>query len=826
MPGFKRFIGEIHRRSLWQVLGIYAVGSWVVLQVVETLTESLSLPEWVPPFALVLLLIGLPIVLATAFVQEGTATRDVTAKPALGRGTTGGASAGYPADTEVAPHRGPPAPRAGRVRRFLTWRNTITGGVIGFALWGVAVTGWLVLAPKPQLVTEGSGSGAASARVAVFPFAMRGSEDYAYLGEGIVDLLSTKLDGAGDLRSVDPRALLAVVEREEGRVPNPEASRSIAERFAAGLYVLGDILEAGGRLRIHASLYDAAAGREAVGQGTAEGEADQIFELVDDVAAQLLGARAGGPGTRMARIAAVTTHSLPALRAYLEGEKFFRSGNFERALDAFQRATAEDSTFALAWYRLSIAAEWHLSEADLVREAAERAARFGDRLSEHGRRLLDAFQAARQGASAEAERLYRGIVANYPDDFEAWFQLAEVLFHYGPLRGRSVVDSRDAWQRVLELQPDDIAPLIHLARIAAVNGDGAEFDSLATLALDRYPDSERRFELRALQASVHGDSVLRRMVIEELRGTGAASAPTAAWSVASYSGDVAGAIDFARALADPAVSREAGMQGLGDLYLAHLHLALGRWRDARVDLERAETLAPAYALEYRALLSLFPFLPESASALQEQRAIVERWDAARVPRSATRVVWIPHDGVHTALRAYLLGMLDARLGDGGGAVGLAEDLESLKVPRHAESLVTNLARSVRAQVALAEGNPADAISLLESAQLTTWYNLAHASSFFSQTYERFALAELLREAGRFEEALRWYSTFEQHSAYDLVYLAPSHFRRAEIYEALGDVKRASDHYSRVIELWHDADGELQPWVEKARQRKDALVGAS
>ena len=36
---FKRLIGEIHRRSLWQVLGIYVVASWIAFEVVQTLTE-------------------------------------------------------------------------------------------------------------------------------------------------------------------------------------------------------------------------------------------------------------------------------------------------------------------------------------------------------------------------------------------------------------------------------------------------------------------------------------------------------------------------------------------------------------------------------------------------------------------------------------------------------------------------------------------------------------------------------------------------------------------------------------------------------------------
>ena len=42
----RRFIREIHRRSLWQVLGIYAVASWAVLQVVDTLGGAFRLPEW------------------------------------------------------------------------------------------------------------------------------------------------------------------------------------------------------------------------------------------------------------------------------------------------------------------------------------------------------------------------------------------------------------------------------------------------------------------------------------------------------------------------------------------------------------------------------------------------------------------------------------------------------------------------------------------------------------------------------------------------------------------------------------------------------------
>jgi hypothetical protein len=68
---FKRLIHEIHRRSLWQVLAIFAASGWAVLQVLDALSDNGILPAWVFKAGFVLLLLGLPVVLATAFVQEG-----------------------------------------------------------------------------------------------------------------------------------------------------------------------------------------------------------------------------------------------------------------------------------------------------------------------------------------------------------------------------------------------------------------------------------------------------------------------------------------------------------------------------------------------------------------------------------------------------------------------------------------------------------------------------------------------------------------------------------------------------------------------------------
>lgn len=65
MNRLRQLIHEIHRRSLWQVLRTYVGASWAVLHVVDTVAGALQLSDWLEPVALVLLIVGLPIVPTT-----------------------------------------------------------------------------------------------------------------------------------------------------------------------------------------------------------------------------------------------------------------------------------------------------------------------------------------------------------------------------------------------------------------------------------------------------------------------------------------------------------------------------------------------------------------------------------------------------------------------------------------------------------------------------------------------------------------------------------------------------------------------------------------
>lgn len=134
------------RRTFLSALGIYAAGSWVVLQVVDVLKQNLGLPPWTFSLALTLLLIGLPVVLATAWLQ-GRA-QSFPPSRAGDRGAERGA-------------RRPPGSR-----HLFTWRNAAIGGLGAMALWGVVATAWLV---RERASASGEGGGSPGTAVAEGP---------------------------------------------------------------------------------------------------------------------------------------------------------------------------------------------------------------------------------------------------------------------------------------------------------------------------------------------------------------------------------------------------------------------------------------------------------------------------------------------------------------------------------------------------------------------------------------------------------------------------------------------------------------------------------
>ena len=172
---------------------------------------------------------------------------------------------------------------------------------------------------------------------------------------------------------------------------------AIGRQLDAGSVVRGSAVSTGNRVRLAADLYSVAG--ERLGQAQVDGPADSVLGLVDRLSVTLLRDvwRSREPVPNL-QIAALTTDSLAALRAYLEGEQAYRRVAFDSALTAYTRATEVDSTFALAHLRRALVYGWTGGYGSKQSVAAAAAGvRFADRLPPRDRRLLNAYRAFETG---------------------------------------------------------------------------------------------------------------------------------------------------------------------------------------------------------------------------------------------------------------------------------------------------------------------------------------------------------------------------------------------------------------------------------------------
>jgi serine/threonine-protein kinase len=560
------------------------------------------------------------------------------------------------------------------------------------------------------------------------------------------------------------------------------------------------VVEAAGRLEASAALHAAGGALLVRVEGRAESEAE-LFELVDQLARGLLAGRSEAAGDRLARLAARTTESLPALKAWLAGEQTFRLARHLEAAEAFRRATDADPSFALAWYRLAAA----LAASALIgpaREASARAHRHRERLSEHDRLLVEAQHAWLTGQGADAERRYAALVTAWPESLEGWFLLGDVLVHSNPYRGRSAALAREPFERALALDPEHLGAVIQLARIAAMERRAEDLDRLVERALALSPGGDQALGLRALGAFVNGRAAELSEATGALTRARGLTIARAFADVALYGGDLVRAERFGRELFAAARSEE--FRAFGIILLAHLDLARGRAVEAFDRLREAERLEPAWGLETRGLFAALPLPfrerePERLLAIRDELA---RWDPGTAqPASAIPLAF--HNELHPHLRAFLLGLLAVRLGEPAAAALEAEALAELPVPEQAEALLQHLGRTLRAELLRARGAPGEALAVLEAGRFDVWFQYAVASPFFAGTYERFLRAELLAGQGRLPEALRWWAAIAERTPFELPFLAPALLRQEEGWRALGDEERARRAGERARALWGD-----------------------
>ena len=313
--------------------------------------------------------------------------------------------------------------------------------------------------------------------VAVLPFRTAGADpSVQYLRQGMVDLMQAKLTGEGGPRAADTRSVLAAVRDAGGgdaQDLSEEASAAVAKKVGAGRVLQGSIVGSPDHLVMSASLV-AVPGGKTITQTSVAGPKDSLFVLIDRLTAQLL---ALGAGASSAQLSSLTTTNLDALRAYLDGVAAYRRGAFQNATPLLTRAVELDSTFALALSALIEADGWHPATTDMKRIQGL-AWRHRDRLNPQDQLFLS----LRLGSTypkppswdvriADAER----VVQSIPESADAWYNLGDVLFHFGRLADipEPEVRARQAFEQAFQRDSLFGGPIQHLAALTYVASDTA-----------------------------------------------------------------------------------------------------------------------------------------------------------------------------------------------------------------------------------------------------------------------------------------------------------------------------------------------------------------
>jgi tetratricopeptide (TPR) repeat protein len=701
--------------------------------------------------------------------------------------------------------------RGGRVRRTVL----LAAGVAlltAAAAWRLAAREEAA-APPP----------AAAPAVAVLPFNVSSGDDAAFIADAVTALLGSALDGA-TLRTTDPRAVRSLLSGG-GRASPHARAREIAGRLGAGMFILGDVVETGGTLHIDAAIHGVD-GPRVLSRATAAGPVDSVFAVVDRLAAALLAGL--HPGTNALTKAAASTTSLAAFKMLLEGDAELRSGRFERAEDAYTRAVELDSAFAVAHYRLALARDWAASLTSAV-DAARAAAAHAHRLSPRERALLDALLAYHEGDAPEAERLYRSIVARYPEDVEAWLQLGEVLFHLAPRHGRSIGESEEPWRRVLAVEPRNEWALLHLARVAAADGRGATIDSLLAAYGDDEVAADRRLvQMRLLSAIASGDTLALRQLSQPVRRWEDAAIWQLLAYAAAFSADATMAANALTTLTS--VQFSASLRADLERVAGVLYAAQGRLEASAEALERANrthgrSTLPALLHEW--WFATLP-LPHDAATLVAALHSARHATIAPAPPGpeqlwssiATQVYGAPHR--LDALRAFVAGQLALRLDDVALADSMGAELERLSAVA-GDATIRSFAVELHARALHHRGNAAAALRLLESHEPDrAGTGESNVVPFIALAGMRYLRGELLAEVGRTEEALGWFSGLGALSVPEAAYRPLGHLRQAELHTRLGNRTAALEHYTRFSRAWENGDPAVQPLVTQARRASASL----
>jgi hypothetical protein len=761
--------GMLKKALIWYVLALIAVAV-----VAKAAVVGIGLPDWVFPGAILVMALGLPALLATAYVQR-VARHAATATPTL---TPGGTS------VPKAPS-GTMATMALKASPHLTWRRTTRGGYIAIGAFAGLVGIFMLLRALgigPWGSLFAAGKLAVDDRILVSDFAV-GSRDSA-LGPILVEAVRAALSQSSSVRLVEPsdiaQALQEMRRPRDSRL-DESLARDVALRTGAKAVLGGRVAPVGTGYAVSLDLASASgSGTLASFQGTADGPKD-LLNVVDQLSRKLR-ARMGESLKRVQQtvpLEQATTASLPALQKYSEATRANDlDQDFDRAVHAAREAVALDSTFALAWRKLGVALTNSRAGRASVDSALEKAARYADKLPDREKYLALGFYYEQSSSAADRGKALAAYQAAYRAD------------------SNNKAINRELWRIYLSRQQMDSA-VRYARREAAVEKDANSQLALANvLALAGQPDSAQALIARTLQAN-----------------------PEAAGTPIRYNAE--NGLAFARGLRDSADALTVTASRLANPVVQAQGLEFSAQNAAR----RGKLTTAAARDSARAALMSSRGAPAFHELLLANLDIVYRANGVTGARRLDELVasrdWTSSDPRD---RPYIqVAGLYAMAGRPDRAQAVISRMETDAPARSkAPDMQSGLAWA-RGEIALASGNAAEAVRQFRTSGIGP-----DGAPNECQACIEYDLGRAFDRANQGDSAI---AAFNRYLAVptpwrfqvDWMADAAVQKRLGELYDARGDTANAVKHYAAFTELWKDADPELQPVVQQVKKRLGELT---
>jgi TolB-like protein len=438
---------ELKRRNVFRVGAAYLLLAWVLIQVTDTVSPALKLPEWTLALVIWMSIIGFPLVLFLAWAFEVT-------PEGLKREEDVDRSESITADT-------------GRKINFMVIGLLVVAVVLllGDKFSGTDADDPAEIELVAEQVADEADDGYDS--IGVLPFVnMSGDPEQEYFSDGIAEELLNALAKLKDLQVAARTSSFAF------KGQNRDITE-IGRQLNVDTVLEGSVRKSGSKLRITAQLIDVDDGYH-LWSGTYDRELTDIFAVQDEITAAIVEALVLHLDTETeAELAATEVTNMSAYDAYLQGRHELRKGErsaVREALRLFRVATDADPNFAPAWAARAktviMMREDHFVEG-IPREESHMLARSNiDRALAIDPNLAEAYVAESylQADNYQYEdallSVDRALELN-PNLAEAWSWRSRLLSRFG-----RIGEAREGIRKAVELDPHNPVPAILAANLA------------------------------------------------------------------------------------------------------------------------------------------------------------------------------------------------------------------------------------------------------------------------------------------------------------------------------------------------------------------------